>query len=209
MSSTTTPVASLRERQKQRARGEIYDAALGLLAEKAYVDVTIEDICARAEVGRATFFRHFGAKIGLLAEFNRRLTDRARADLAQQPAATAIERLRTVQQSLADSWTQAGPAQQELARAFLAEGTVAALDAHGDGAVHGDLLALVTEIVQDGQQSGTLDARLPADFGAWLIVTGIAGATGTWLTQPTRTELDTMTADTLSVILHGLATTEA
>ena len=37
----------------------------------------MDDICVRAQVGRATFFRFYGTKAGLLAEFNRRLAELA------------------------------------------------------------------------------------------------------------------------------------
>lgn len=37
----------------------------------------MDDICVRAQVGRATFFRCYGSKAGLLAEFNRRLAELA------------------------------------------------------------------------------------------------------------------------------------
>ena len=40
------------------------DALLDLLHRKDYVKVTVNEICARAGVGRSTFYRHFGNKTG-------------------------------------------------------------------------------------------------------------------------------------------------
>ena len=75
MTSPAPGPGTLRERKKQRVREEIYNAALDLLAEQPYDKVSVDDICARAQVGRATFFRFYGTKAGLLAEFNRRLAE--------------------------------------------------------------------------------------------------------------------------------------
>ncbi len=54
--------SSLRERKQQRAREQIIDAAYQLFAEHGFAAVTVADIAERAEVGRTTFFRHFGDK---------------------------------------------------------------------------------------------------------------------------------------------------
>ncbi|MCP2297951.1 transcriptional regulator, TetR family [Nocardia amikacinitolerans] len=53
---------SLRDRKQQRARQAIVEAAHDLFAERGFDRVTVADIAARAEVGRATFFRYFGDK---------------------------------------------------------------------------------------------------------------------------------------------------
>ena len=53
---------SLIERKQRAARARIVDAADELFAERGFDDVSVTDIAARAEVGRTTFFRHFGDK---------------------------------------------------------------------------------------------------------------------------------------------------
>jgi AcrR family transcriptional regulator len=211
MTSPAPGPGTLRERKKQRVREEIYNAALDLLAEQPYDKVSVDDICARAQVGRATFFRCYGTKAGLLAEFNRRLAELARTAIADHDDAgslalappSAAHRLRLVQRTLAAYWAAAGPAPRKMALAFITEGTIGML-ADGDDAVHPDLLRLVTEIVRRGQAAGELDTRLAPDFIAWLIVTALAAATGTWLVGHEHADLDRTTADTLDVLLVGL-----
>ena len=209
MTSSAPGPGTLRERKKQRVREEIYNAALDLLAEQPYDKVSVDDICARAQVGRATFFRFYGTKAGLLAEFNRRLAELARTAIADHDDAgspgppSAARRLRLVQRTLAGYWAAAGPAPRKMALAFITEGSIGML-ADGDDAVHPDLLRLVTGIVRRGQAAGELDTRLAPGFIAWLIVTALAAATGTWLVGHEHADLDRTTADTLDVLLVGL-----
>jgi AcrR family transcriptional regulator len=50
------------ERKQRAARERIVRAATELFAERGYSKVSVSDIAERAEVGRTTFFRHFGDK---------------------------------------------------------------------------------------------------------------------------------------------------
>jgi AcrR family transcriptional regulator len=52
----------LRERKREQLRATIERAALELMTEHGYQDVTVEMICERADVSRRTFFNYFGSK---------------------------------------------------------------------------------------------------------------------------------------------------
>lgn len=80
---------SLRARKRRRTREAITDAAMSLFAERGFDRVSVDEIAARAEVGRTTFFRYFGDKQEVLfadsAELSRLLVDtidRAAAEVA-------------------------------------------------------------------------------------------------------------------------------
>ncbi|AZM47488.1 TetR family transcriptional regulator [Streptomyces sp. WAC 06738] len=62
MEQQDLPAGSLRARKQRRAREAIIKAAHELFAERGFDHVTVADIARHAEVGRATFFRHFGDK---------------------------------------------------------------------------------------------------------------------------------------------------
>ncbi|NGO74412.1 TetR family transcriptional regulator [Streptomyces sp. YC504] len=54
--------SGLRELKKQRRRERIVAAATDLVRERGIDEVTVTDIAEVAQVGRATFFRHFDSK---------------------------------------------------------------------------------------------------------------------------------------------------
>ncbi|MEU4423479.1 TetR/AcrR family transcriptional regulator [Actinoplanes sp. NPDC024001] len=70
---TTTP------RRNERSRRAILDAALQLLSETGYPDLTIEAIAARAGVGKQTIYRWWRGKGAVILE--------ALTDTAAEPAA--------------------------------------------------------------------------------------------------------------------------
>jgi hypothetical protein len=57
-----TPPLPLVERKQRQARQRIIEAARELFLERGFDGVSVGDIAERAEVGRTTFFRHFGDK---------------------------------------------------------------------------------------------------------------------------------------------------
>lgn len=54
------------DRRSRRTRQLIADAFVGLMLEKRYDDITVQDILDRADVGRSTFYAHFTDKENLL-----------------------------------------------------------------------------------------------------------------------------------------------
>lgn len=53
---------SLRYRKKLKARLAVERASLELVLERGYDGVTVEDICAHAEISKKTFFNYFSSK---------------------------------------------------------------------------------------------------------------------------------------------------
>lgn len=51
----------------QKTRAALTGALGALLHEKDYGDITVTELCERAQVRKATFYKHFGAKDELLA----------------------------------------------------------------------------------------------------------------------------------------------
>lgn len=62
MDETQPSQEGLRYRKKLKARLAVERSALELVIERGYDGVTVEDICARAEISKKTFFNYFPSK---------------------------------------------------------------------------------------------------------------------------------------------------
>jgi AcrR family transcriptional regulator len=65
MSPETVP---LEERKRQFAHESIWEAAIGLFAEKGFEEVTVDEVARAAGISRRTFFRYFKSKSDLMAQ---------------------------------------------------------------------------------------------------------------------------------------------
>jgi AcrR family transcriptional regulator len=92
--------------QRRQARQRIIQAAEELFLARGFDEVSVGDIAERAEVGRTTFFRHFGDKQEVVfAQWQELLETIAAAGQAEGTAAArsateAVEQLRPVVLSL-------------------------------------------------------------------------------------------------------------
>jgi AcrR family transcriptional regulator len=114
LAAMTQPV-SLVERKRRQARLRIIDAARELFLERGFDNVSVGDIAERAEVGRTTFFRHFGDKQEVVFAREQELLEKiaaaGQADGVPAPrtAAEAVEQLRLIvldvcAEAVADPW---------------------------------------------------------------------------------------------------------
>ncbi|MEC4020621.1 TetR/AcrR family transcriptional regulator [Streptomyces sp. H27-D2] len=168
--------SSLRERKRQRTREELFDAAMQLFSEHAYAEVSVEEICRHALAGRATFFRLYGTKAGLLTEYNRRLAGQARDAVALARPRTAAAELRVLGAAVTSGWGPGHPALIEMGRELIAVSR--SVDAAGEACP--DLLRLVADTLARGRASGEFAPGLPVAFLAWVTIATIAGAAIDW-----------------------------
>jgi AcrR family transcriptional regulator len=102
MLAVMTPPLPLVERKQRQARQRIIDAARELFLARGFDDVSVGDIAERAEVGRTTFFRHFGDKQEVVFAKEQELLDtitaarQADGTAAPRNATEAVEQLRPV-----------------------------------------------------------------------------------------------------------------
>lgn len=84
--SSSKPPLGLRERKKLQTRRALERAAFDLFAQQGYVETTVEDIAAAAQVSRASFFRYFGSKEDVLAADDDLRREQFMAALTSRPA---------------------------------------------------------------------------------------------------------------------------
>jgi AcrR family transcriptional regulator len=56
------------DRRRKRTRAALLKAFAQLLMSEGYEAITVERVCAQADVGRSTFYLHFAGKDGILRE---------------------------------------------------------------------------------------------------------------------------------------------
>jgi AcrR family transcriptional regulator len=65
--SRATAEHSPSDRRARRTDKALREALLALAAERAWDDISVQDICSAADVGRSTFYAHYNGKEALLA----------------------------------------------------------------------------------------------------------------------------------------------
>lgn len=163
MSLETSETLDGRTRRRQRNAAQLYDAANDLLASHSFDDLSVEDICAHAGIGRATFFRIFETKAGLLREFNRRLAQDAAARIAEAGPADIGTTLGHIRAAIYDAWRRAGPGHVRMAEEF-----VRAAPSNDPHSAHPELLGLIVAAISRAVESGELSDAVPVDLAASL-----------------------------------------
>jgi AcrR family transcriptional regulator len=186
-----------RMQNRLETEAAIFDAAVALIERQGYDNTTVEEICAAADVGRATFFRHFETKAGLLREYNRRLAENAADRLSAMDDAHAVARLAAIADAVHDAWASAGPGVRRLG------GDAAALADPTGERTHPELIRLVLRVVRDGLDAGELRTELPPPLVAHLVVDHLAGAAWWWFDHPDD-DLRALLDHSLEQCVHGL-----
>ncbi len=96
---------SRRERRKEETRQKLFDAALALMQEKPFDQITVEEITERADVAKGTFFSYFPTKEHLLIAYTQEMVEDVYAFLEQlQPekAPSQWEVMRQVMRFIAE-----------------------------------------------------------------------------------------------------------
>jgi AcrR family transcriptional regulator len=183
---------SRRARKKARTRAEMVRAALELFEAEGFESVSIERICAAADVARATFFLHFPSKAALLGEVDRALATELRVRLAT-PRRSARAELRVLVDGIAERRGAHGGATGALLRQLLS------------GYRGSELIDLITEVVERGQRRGEFRRNVPAELAALLLLSSCAAARAGALSARSAKTAAEIRNDILHAVLHGMA----
>jgi len=158
-----------RSQRRERNAALLFDAAIELLNTRSFAELTVEEISQHAGVGRATFFRIYETKAGLLREFNRRLAADAAARIAAAGDIDLYQALGHVRGAIAEAWRDAGPGVAGMAREFTSSSQSS--DLHSP---HPELLALVERLIRSAMDTGEVPRGVPADLAASLALVHLA-----------------------------------
>ena len=104
--------SGLRERHKETTRQLLVDTAVDLFAERGYDQVTVEDICAVADMSSRTFFRYFHSKEDLIASPIVAMLGITSTSLRAQPA--GVNAWRAITAALLETAEQVDAARERL-----------------------------------------------------------------------------------------------
>ncbi len=196
LSETAPP--SRRSRKKEQTRRGIFSAAMTLFSTSDYDTVTIEDICERADVAKATFFLHFPNKAALLIEFNERLT----VDLKQRLEGvtdSSQEKLHFVVNLLVEDWKKNADVMRKMVREFMDQPSLHKVATEANAGI----LDLITDIVKEGQAAGELRTSVAPQLIAASLVASWGAFISIWLANPDDFP-KTVGEDLLDIMLTGL-----
>jgi AcrR family transcriptional regulator len=161
---------SRRERKKQETRWRIFNAAMELMEKKAFDSVTIEDICAAADVSNPLFFHHFSNKAALISTYINCRRDEVAQKLAAVPDASATEQLDIINSHLFKS--------AKVSVAFTPQLLAEMFNTKSLDFEHVDtgLTGILAQIIKKGQKAGEFSKHWHHEIaavsliGAWLLL---------------------------------------
>jgi AcrR family transcriptional regulator len=179
------PLGGRRERRRVETREKIYNAALGLFAERGFMETTVEDITEAADVGKGTFFNYFPTKEHVLATYGAERV--AAVERALEKARKGDKPVMEVLRELAASIAGQAAERPGLLRAIYA--------AHAScTAVRDELQVrmqtarrLLAQIIRLAQQRGEIRIDVSAMVLARLVQTVFHGVMGSWALNPAGT----------------------
>ncbi|NIJ42393.1 AcrR family transcriptional regulator [Parvibaculum indicum] len=185
--------------KKERTRREIYRTAMQLFGEHGYDGVTIEDICAGAGIAKATFFLHFRNKAALLLAFNEEITTALAEKLSQNDGSSAEEQLRF----MADVFGEAYHSNAQVMRRLLTEFLEQPASYQMAREANESLIALVANIVRQGQKRGEFRKGFLPELAALSIVATWSALIAFWLENP---DIETESSGNafLDIAMNGL-----
>lgn len=199
MNAPVVPSPSRRLRKKRRTREQIYDAALVLFARDGFDAVTVEAICARADVAKGTFFLHFPTKGALLFEYSRRLAAELAARIAERPG-SAEDAFRAFTRALVDHWLEHAELTAPMLRELLRQPDVMER-APEEGE---DLARILAELVQRGQARGEFRSGIAPELAVQVFFSSsLAFLAGALQAKPPLGP-QAIRDQFLELVLHGL-----
>jgi AcrR family transcriptional regulator len=199
--SVSQPIPSRRDRKKERTRGEIYSAAMNLFLRRGFEAVTIEEICAAADVARGTFFLHFPTKEALLTEYGAR-ANQDLADLIRNYQGSATATLRAALKMLAERALQQPDVVRLHVREVLSRPPVF-LESHQEQTEN--LVSLIAAVIGRGQAAGEFRRKLEPALAAVALCATYFALIYEWARRGGKLDIEAAIAQTLDIVLNGLS----
>jgi AcrR family transcriptional regulator len=188
---TTTP--NLDDPRVKRTRQLLQQALIALIQEKAFQDITVQDIADRATVNRATFYAHFEDKYSLLdtcmrEQFQQMLAHRLPDNAIIQPAALRIL-VATTCEFLALVQHDCSPADQQF-------------DPLLETVLQGELYTVLVGWLR--RTPTERSRRIPIETTATVVSWAIFGGANAWSRSDRRRPVAEIADQIIAVVTQGL-----
>ena len=190
---------SRRARKKERTRRDIFTAAMRLFVARGFDAVTIDDICAAADVARGTFFLHFPTKDALLSEYGAEVT----AELAVRIGRETDDAAATLRRALRFLAARA-VGNAEMVHLMVREAMARPIVLADTTEQSRGLVELLAGVVRRGQCSGELRREIDPVIAAAVLVSSYMAIVGEWARQAGKLRLRPALEQALDVVLRGL-----
>jgi AcrR family transcriptional regulator len=155
-----TTASSRRARRSAATRESLFRAALDLFAAKGFAETTVEDITEAADVGKGTFFNYFPSKDHLLVAFSDMQI--GKLQVAVDLVAQSREPMPSCLRALGLNMTAEPARNPSIVRALLQANLSSSAVREIMRVNHARSHALLTKLVQTGQDRGEIRNDLPA-----------------------------------------------
>ncbi|MCW5251230.1 MULTISPECIES: TetR/AcrR family transcriptional regulator [unclassified Streptomyces] len=165
-----------RQRNKARVQERLFEAAVELIARHGYDNTSIDEIAARADVARGTFFNYYPRKDDLISEWSaRRGTELRRSLVTEAGGLEPGDTVSRFHRCLA-ALVELNEDRQEVNRSMV----TAAVRAGCLGARESATAELFTAILTDGQARGEIGEGLDPDRLGLLLRDAYLGVLTRW-----------------------------
>lgn len=195
--------APRRGRKKRATAHRIFTSAIDLMRKDGFDGVSVEQICERAGIARATFFQHFRSKAALMGVFSDIVRHRIAEELSDN-GMSPIQQLRQIADHMQKLSDELGAVAPQMLSAFSVEPGVGFRVEDPETGV----AQLVVGIVEKGQEDGVFSSDWCArDVAISLVASWVAIARHR-AANPAANQGQHL-HDTLDLHLRGLVTRPA
>ena len=199
---TPTPAPDRRQRRSTEIREKLFRAALKLFGEKGFAETTVEDITNAADVGKGTFFNYFPSKDHILIAFSEMQLAKLQATVESFRHSTApvTEFFHAMSVRMTEEPARAPDVVRAILQANLSSSSVRRVMQETHKRAH----ALLTQLVEAGQERGEFRRDLPASELAHVFRQTVFGTLLLWSVYGDAT-LPERINTALNVLWTGLA----
>ena len=198
-------MATERDKQRERTRQRLYEAALEVFRQDGVEAARVDDIAKTAGVSRATFYFHFPTKDDVLVARLAQSQARIHAEISALPPEADIETvLRLAARHIAHEWEDDPGLLREVGTVAL---KVTAQDLPAATRRHPVQLALIPRF-DSSVERAEIDTLIPAELLTEFFLVNLFGAALTWCSAPLA-PLDEILDQVVTFFLRGARPDEA